>query len=123
MKELSIALSEDRTTYEPGEMLEGVASWNLKAAPKVAEVRLFWFTSGKGTRDAEVIDAVRFELPGSEDTQTFRFRLPGIPFSFSGKLITLTWAVELVIEPTRDAVLTEFEMAPGGREIRIDLPA
>jgi len=35
-------------------------------------------------------------------------------------LISLVWALELVVEPSKTLARKEFVMAPGGREIRLD---
>src|ERR1043166_4380135 len=51
-------------------------------------------------------------------------RLPESPYSFSGKLISLVWALELVAEPSKEVIRREFVLAPGGEEVRLDsLPA
>ena len=120
MKQIEIGILKNRTAFEPGSELEGAVSWNLDTSPEAVEVRLFWFTSGKGTRDAEGIETVRFDQPPSEDIKLFRFRLPPEPYSFSGKLITLTWAVEIVVKPSEDSAIAEFTMAPGGREVALN---
>jgi hypothetical protein len=61
--------------------------------------------------------------PGSpllEETRSFRFRLPEAPYSFSGKLISLVWALELVLEPSKEVTRREIIVAPGGQEVHLD---
>ena len=62
-------------------------------------MRLFWYTRGKGTEDVGLVDTVAFPNPQTTDQRTFRFALPEAPYSFSGKLISIIWAIELILEP------------------------
>lgn len=119
MTELAIATREDRTAYEPGDEVVGDVHWKLDSPAGVLELRLFWFTRGKGVEDAGVVETVRFDRPQLEETRPFRFRLPDSPYSFSGKLISLVWALELVAEPANDVHRLEITMAPGGEEIQL----
>lgn len=120
MSQLTIDIREGRTNFEPGEEVMGTAGWKLDQAPQAAELRLFWFTRGKGTEDADVVETVRFDRPMSEETRSYRFRLPEAPYSFSGKLISLVWALELVAEPSKEVTRVEITVAPGGREVRLN---
>jgi hypothetical protein len=120
MSELSINFGQDRVAFEPGEEVAGTAFWRLDQPPRALELRLFWFTRGKGTEDAGVAETVRFDQPMPEETRAFRFRLPEAPYSFSGTLISLIWALELVVEPSKEVVRREITIAPGGREVRLD---
>lgn len=89
-----------KTAFHPGETLAGTADWKLDAPAKPGEsveLRLVWFTGGRGTPDAGLVETVRFEAPAEADRRDFRFRLPEGPYSFVGKLITLEWALEAVI--------------------------
>ena len=81
---------------------------------------MFWFTRGQGIEDAGVVETVRFDRPLREEARPFRIRLPGAPYSFSGKLISLIWAVELVSEPSKEAGRQEITIAPGGQEVQLD---
>lgn len=122
MSELKIGLREDRTRFRPGDELVGAAGWQVAAAPRSAEIRLFWFTRGKGTEDVQVIDVVRLENPQAEEARQFRFKLPASPYSFSGKLISLIWAIELVLKPSKESRRIEFSMSPDGGEIILGQP-
>jgi len=120
MNELNITIADNRDAFEPGEELTGTVSWRLERQPRAVELRLFWFTRGKGTEDAGIVERMRFEPATVEETRSFRFRLPEAPYSFSGKLISLVWALELVAEPLKQAARQEFILAPDGREVRLD---
>lgn len=108
-------LKVERSSFKPGETVEGTASWSFDAAPEWIEVRLFWYTEGKGTQDLSVQRTERWERPPARDERPFRFELPAEPYSFSGKLISLVWALELVAGS--EAVRAEILVSPSGAEI------
>jgi hypothetical protein len=60
-----------------------------------------------------------FDGAGAEDRHEFRLRLPSGPYSFSGKLISLIWALEVVAEPGADAGRQDITLSPTGRELVI----
>ena len=122
---MQLGLRDQRSTYAPGDELGGAVLWEGADKLKSAEVRLLWFTRGKGTEDAEVVATEAFADPLPGDTRQFQFRLPDSPYSFNGKLISLTWAVEVVIQPGNHFQRVTFTMGPGGREVELpgDSPA
>ena len=117
MSELKILLRDEQTSFRPGETVEGVAGWRLDGLPDSVELRLFWFTRGKGTEDVSVVNLVRFDSPGLEEGRRFTFTLPLEPYSFSGQLVSLIWALELVVEPGEQSARVEIVVSPSGREI------
>jgi hypothetical protein len=117
MSQLSVQTFQNRRTFEPGDEISGEVRWELQEAPRSVELRLFWFTKGKGTEDAGVMDTLRFEHAGAQEKRAFKFRLPDSPYSFSGRLITLAWALELVVAPSKEVARLEFVMAPRGKEV------
>lgn len=117
MPTLRIGLRENRTAYAPGDTLSGAALWELDAAPQSAELHLCWSTRGKGTEDAEVVATIPFDAPQPGDTREFTLTLPPGPYSFSGKLISLIWSLELVLKPGKHSVREEIVIAPGGAEV------
>ena len=115
--DLSLTPVDGRTSRKPGETVEFSALWALEKKPASVEARLFWFTRGKGTEDVGLIATQAVPSPELAGEQVFRFTLPDAPYSFSGKLISLLWAVELV---AGDQVMRcEFVLAPEGREIAL----
>ena len=115
MSTMRISTRDQRVSFRPGEEIAGVAAWQLESPPKAVELRLFWFTRGKGTTDVKVIQTLSFDAPKLEETRPFQLRLPGEPYSFSGKLISLIWALELVIGKTAERL--EIVVSPSGHEI------
>lgn len=114
---IEVATAGGGTSYRPGDALSGSVTWRLAAAPESVEVRLFWYTSGKGTQDVGVVAVSPLAAPGAEDSRSFVFRLPEGPYSFSGRLISLAWAVEAVVRPGPRAGRREILLSPTGEEI------
>lgn len=110
-----IDLSIDKALYEPDEILRARLCADGLLSAKTAELRLLWFTQGKGTQDIGLIQTM--EIPRSSASFTGEFRLPRGPVSFRGQLITLTWAVEAIID--QEFERKEFVLSPFGREIDI----
>ncbi|MBK8000330.1 MAG: hypothetical protein IPK15_16810 [Verrucomicrobia bacterium] len=119
MSELKILLRDERLNYRPGETIEGVAGWRLDQPPKGVELRLFWFTRGKGTEDVGVVTSTNFPSPQIEEGRKFTFTLPQDPWSFSGQLISVIWALELVAQPGNHSTRLEIVVSPTGREIQL----
>jgi hypothetical protein len=117
MDELSIMLQDEKTAFAPRETIHGTIQWNLNANPRHLELSLFWYTAGKGTRDIGVVETLRFDAPGVFGSKDFSFTLPDGPYSFSGKLISLIWAIELTTSPSSETIRREITLSPTGREI------
>jgi hypothetical protein len=117
VNELSLRLEDGRSAFSPGERVRGTARWLLGGPPSSIEVRLYWKTAGKGTTDLQIVDVARAEAATASGERLFDFRLPQAPYSFSGRLVSVTWAVELVIEPGDRSCREEIVVAPGGRAV------
>ena len=120
---IRLGIRDQRSQFSPGELLEGAVLWEGTEKLEMAEVRLIWFTRGKGTEDGAVVATESFPDPQPGDTRQFSFRLPDSPYSFNGKLIALTWALEFVCNPGNHFSRVTFTMAPGGTEVRLPLEA
>jgi hypothetical protein len=119
MSELRIDFDKSLTGHLPGDELAGQAEWRLDKDPTALEIRLFWYTKGKGTTDVEIVATKIIDPPRKEGRERFKFVMPDSPYSFSGKLISLIWAVELVVDSGTEAERKEFVMAPDGREVML----
>ena len=119
MSTLKLRLDGDKKEFLPASSLSGVVEWTDVSTDDTINVTLLWYTSGRGTEHIELCDAVVELTDRHTGTSQFSFQLPPFPYSFSGKLITVTWAVEA--RTTRDAtfVRLEFVMAPEGKEIHL----
>ena len=89
----------------------------LNDPPAYLELSLFWHTKGKGTKDVGIIDTIRIDNPGTLGGRHFKFLLPHGPYSFSGKLISIIWALELTLPRGRNAAHKEITLSADGREI------
>lgn len=118
MPGLTLQLDRDDASYVPGEPITGSVAWDLDQAPEGITVRLLWHTSGKGSRDMGVVGEQTWELVSSGGQEPFSF--PGIdgPYSFSGRLITVSWVVEAVTQGTDLHTEVPFSLSPSGEEVR-----
>ena len=115
---MQIKIDGGRREFKPREEIAGRASWVLDTPPENVELRLFWYTEGKGTQDVQVVETANFGGL-QEGRRDFRFRLPASPFSFSGRLLSIRWALELVAEPSGQSQRENLVMGPRGREVEV----
>lgn len=101
-------------TVKPFGVLDGTVRWQGSDRPPSLELRVFWMTRGMGTEEVKVVasEAVSLEANG---TAHFSIKLPGVPWSFSGQLISVSWAVELVDHQGEGCTMVEFVMSPDGK--------
>jgi len=123
MSELTLQIDDNRTAFRPGERVTGTATWSLDDAADWLEVRLLWFTRGKGTQDASTVGQHHIQMPPRTGHEKFSLKLPEGPYSFSGKLISLVWALELVMPKGKEATRVDFFDAPTATEIELGDPA
>jgi hypothetical protein len=119
VENLQVETQGGANAFLPGETLEGTVSWQLDTPAETVELRLLWYTQGKGDQDVGVVSVVPFANPGPADRRAFRVRIPEGPYSFSGKLISLLWALEVVAEPGSRSDRLEITVSPTRREILI----
>ena len=112
MAQLKIEMSDDRLAFMPGQTIQGRFVWTLDRDVQAVEVRLIWFTHGKGTQDVSIVATRRVEKPARSGQDAFEFKLPVGPYSFTGKLITLSWALELLTLPGDQAERIDFILSP-----------
>jgi hypothetical protein len=103
-------------SFTPGGEIRGEVSWSRAAAPRRVELRLFWQTQGRGDRDSETVWEQVFDGPAAEELREFALAAPATPGSFSGKLISLSWEFELVIDG-KSSARRGIVIAPGGVEL------
>lgn len=116
-----LTVSLNQTAFAPGDSISGSVDWNeLRKKTKRIEIRLIWFTEGKGDTDVEVIEMVTEDSPAPSGSVQFSFTAPSRPFSFSGKLISLIWAIEAVEFPSRDGAKETLVLSPSRNEIVLE---
>jgi hypothetical protein len=117
MHNVQIKFSTDAREFLPGEQLKGELHWNFPERVERIDLRLFWATSGKGVPETGVVEALRFEQLAAQDARPFSFQLPPFPFSYEGRLMRLTWALEAICAPGTITAREEFTLAPDRKKI------
>ena len=119
MTELRIELAGDRVAFNPGEELAGSVNWSGEQGPRSLELRLFWFTRGKGIEDVGLIENLHFEQPLAQETRSFRLKLPQAPYSCLGTLVSVIWALELIAYPSKAVTRQEIMVGPGRKAVQL----
>jgi len=119
MPGLNLRLDRGDGRFVPGEPIIGTVSWDLDESPGSVTVRLYWETSGRGTQDAGVAAEYVFDPAGPSESQDFMFEGIEGPYSFSGKLITLSWKVEAVVKRGNAHAELPITLSPTGEEVRL----
>jgi hypothetical protein len=122
MSPMDITLRHDKTNFAPRETVEGALRWRLDSQPRRIDVSLLWYTSGRGTQDVGVVETLTIEEPNSVGSRDFAFTLPEGPYSFSGKLITVIWAIEATCSPGDSTVRQQIVVSPTRNEIALRGP-
>jgi hypothetical protein len=118
---IAISIDQPTSNFRPGEIISGTVSWSdLAPQTEGLETRLLWYTEGKGSQDVEVVDSVKHEAPQSAGSFRFEFVAPTRPFSFSGKLISLLWTIEVVLFPSHEGFREPLTISSDGSEIKLD---
>jgi hypothetical protein len=112
MDPMNIILRRDKTDFAPREVVEGTLQWRLGNQPQRIDVSLLWYTSGKGTQDVGAIETLAIEEPNSVGQRDFAFTLPDGPYSFSGKLVSVAWAVEAASSPGSEKLSDRKSSSP-----------
>lgn len=115
MNQFSLSLTQKHC--RPTERLRGEVSWQLNKAPKKLQVNLYWTTAGRGNTDLRIIESKSLK-PNQHGFSSFEFVLPAGPYSFSGRLITLSWAVEFIAD-SNECVTETIVVAPDATELRL----
>ena len=119
MNELDINIAGGQKEFLPGEEIELELSWNLDHIADRVELRFVWNTSGKGDTDIGVAKVVPFDMPSQSHRTVTHVTLPIAPYTFSGRLISLMWGIELVAIPSGKSTRKAITIAPDGREVMI----
>ena len=117
MSTLTLETADNRTTFHPGETLELIATWELDTPPEALELRLTWYTLGKGDSDYCIVEKVAIESPVAAGTHNASIALPHGPYSYSGKLVSIAWSVALVVLPSEDSTNLDLTIGPNRSEV------
>jgi hypothetical protein len=117
MEWMRIETRDGVNAFLPGETVEGTVGWHFDVPAKSVELRLLWYTEGKGDQDVTVVESLPLPNPERDEVRPFQIRLPAGPYSFSGRLISLVWALEAVAEPGSRAERLPVTVSPTRQEI------
>jgi len=118
---IEISLNQTPPEYRPGDVISGRVVWTeLDEQTTSLETRLIWFTEGKGDQDVGVAISIPAKLTAPEGNLPFEFSAPTRPYSFSGKLISLIWAAEVVLFPSREGKRKQITISSTGKELVLD---
>lgn len=112
------AITLTKKALQPYETLAGEVAWQLDEDPGDLELRLFWYTRGRGDEEAETAHTLKLGSTRS-GRQSFSIPLPGWPWSVDGTLVSIVWAVELVDGKGKGLAMEEFIMGPAGHGTRL----
>ncbi len=95
---LTIRTTGNRTHFVPGQEISGTVTWQSDRPDDRVELRLLWFTQGKGDKEQTVVD--HLVLGAAAERGEFRLSVPSdAPCSFSGKVVAVVWVLELAVMP------------------------
>lgn len=118
---IAIILENVQGAFLPGHPIVGAVEWSLPEAPPIVQVRLVWSTAGKGTRDSAVVRELALSPCQRIDRQTFELTAPEGPYSFSGKVVSLIWAIEAAAS-SEIKTRREIVISPSAAEIQLHAP-
>ncbi|MGI9590164.1 MAG: hypothetical protein ACR2P8_02255 [Myxococcota bacterium] len=114
---LQIHVDGSRGAFAPGETRSDTLQWLADAPPGSVELRLLWYTEGRGDQDVGVARTLRVESPAAVGSAPFEFEAPTGPYSCTGRLLLIRWALEATLERGDDVARVELVLAPGGRAV------
>ncbi len=123
MNFLDLSLPDPRPGYFPGDPLTVRVRWEIDPEPPRLLLRLFWRTEGRGSTDSAAVEEQTLPQPGSAGERDLTFILPSAPPSFSGSLVSLLWAVEVLAEKTKHQAHVDFVVSPTGEPLLLGEPA
>jgi hypothetical protein len=96
---IHITLDERRRSFTAGGTLRGrfrVAGDTAETLRGV-ELKVLWYTEGKGDTDAGIVYSKTFEPRGEQDCP-FSVTLPLLPLTYHGRLLKIHWMVRVRVD-------------------------
>lgn len=117
---LLIKLDSQQGYYAPGDLITGtIRAAELPSDTHRLAIRLLWFTTGKGTRDVNTYFEIVQAAGPTTSAHAFEFIAPHRPLSFSGQLVSLQWAIEVVAFPSKQSSLARIVITHSDAEITL----
>ena len=90
-----IIIYSEKSSYVPGEKINGEVKWSCKKAPEQIILSLEWRTTGRGTSDSETVYKEKIPCSGEEGQVNFSIKAPyNYPPSYRGRLISILWRIK-----------------------------
>lgn len=115
---IKIEFDKPAGIFQPGKTISGSVTWTEEPGESM-EIRLFWYTVGKGDRDFELVSNHQVDSLAPAGTEKFQFVAPSRPESFSGKLVSLQWSIEAIVFPGESTSRLDLVISKFGREINL----
>ena len=109
----------ERKDLRPFERLAGRVTWQLGHRPRSLELRLFWYTRGRGMTDTGEVAKLALD-PAVAGSREFSFELPEGPYSVNGALVAVVWGVELVDPEMGGMGWEAFTVSPVRKELVLE---
>lgn len=117
MSSIHLQLRDGERALEPGAPIDVVATWSDVQGHEQLAVSLLWYTQGKGSEDTRTVARQVLQLHDASGRAELSFEGPLEPWSFSGRLVSLVWAIEGTLEPGGAVHRVELVIAPEAREV------
>lgn len=117
MDNITLFLKDGKITYRPGETIRGELLWDLSQEVQDITINIFWYTNGIGEQDSEIAVTEKISMPLQKGRQSFEIELPLAPYSYTGQITELQWAIEATTMKDKVKDVKEFSMTPDKREI------
>jgi hypothetical protein len=112
-------LVSKKTHFDCGEEVQIALTWEFEVPQSHFEIRFVWSTHGKGDQDLQVVKKLKILAPGTSGQELVTTKLPSSPYSFSGKLISLVWGIEVIAFPSRENVRFDIVIGPNAQEVSL----
>jgi len=114
--EAQIELPLNIDSFVPGSNLTGKIIWNVQTTPSEIVLNLFWHTESKSGVQVEIVATLKSGSKGLKGDWDFSMSLPTGPYSYAGKVFSVAWALELLIEPRLVEVRKKIIVGPNALE-------
>jgi len=119
MSQLQITLNGDTRQFAPGENMEGTVSWDLPKQSQKFRLSLIWYTQGRAPTASGTVDYLEFNAPTRSGSKDFNFQTPNGPYSFTGKLFSINWALEFAPLPGFKSIERQIILSPSDSAVVI----
>lgn len=110
-----------KTQFTPGEMIVGEILWALEKPPEIVKLSLGWYTEGRGTTDAQIVQSKEWPTKETAGKESFQFSAPLGPYSFEGHLISLTWVLEITLKKGKASTKLPILISANGETVELEL--